>query len=170
MVSEVSKMDGFDQKLIDLLRKDGRMSFTDIALQLGVAVSTVRNRYNKLVADKTLHILGWVDPTRASYNSYSRVTIDVKPSSRIDAVAKQLAQIEEVSFLAITSGPSAIEINLMCIDNAHLLEVLQKKIHPIEGIYDTTSTIYYEVRKWASHTIEPWTKNGNEKYPQQHAD
>lgn len=159
MTSELSKMDTFDQKLIDLLRKDGRMSFTDIAHQLGVAVSTVRNRYNKLVADKTLHILGWVDPTKASFNSYSRVTIDVKPSSLIDSVATQLAKIEEVSFLAITSGPSAIEINLMCMDNAHLLEVLQKKIHTIEGIYDTTSTIYYDVRKWASHTIEPWTKD-----------
>jgi hypothetical protein len=45
------------------------------------------------------------------------------------------------------------------MDNAHLLEVLQKKIHTIEGIYDTTSTIYYDVRKWASHTIEPWTKD-----------
>lgn len=145
------KLDSFDQKLVDLLKKDGRMSFTDIANRLNVAVSTIRNRYNKLVDDKILHILGWVDPTKSAYHSYSRVTIDVKPSSLFDEVANELMKIEEVSFLAITSGPSDIEINLMCKDNKHLLEVMKNKIHSIKGVYNTTSTVYYEVRKWASH-------------------
>ena len=51
-------VDEFDQKLIQLLQNDGRMSFTEIANQLDVAVSTVRNRYNRLIDNKILHILG----------------------------------------------------------------------------------------------------------------
>ena len=146
-------LDEFDQQLLKLLQLDGRMSFTDIAHELKVAVSTVRNRYNKLVDDKVLHILGWVDPTRSSYHAYSRVTIEIQPSSRIEQVADQLSQIEEVSFLAITSGPADIEVNLMCRDNKHLLEVMKEKIHAIKGVHRTTSTVYYEVRKWASHKL-----------------
>ncbi|MEM6318695.1 MAG: Lrp/AsnC family transcriptional regulator [Bacteroidota bacterium] len=146
-------LDDFDKQLVQLLVKDGRMSFTEIASRLNVAVSTVRNRYNKLVDEKVLHILGWVDPTKSAYNSYSRVTLEIKPSSLFDTVAQQLMDIEEVSFLAITSGPSDIEINLMCRDNAHLLEVMKNKIHPIEGVHTTTSTVYYEVRKWASYDL-----------------
>ncbi len=163
------KLDSFDQKLVALLKKDGRMSFTDIANQLNVAVSTIRNRYNKLVDDKILHILGWVDPTKSAYNSYSRVTIDVNPSSLFDEVANKLAKIEEVSFLAITSGPSDIEINLMCRDNKHLLEVMKNKIHPIKGVQNTTSTVYYEVRKWASHDLTTAIQLNERRTKKKHA-
>ncbi len=149
-----NQLDEFDQKLIQLLKKDGRMSFTDIAAELNVAVSTVRNRYNKLKDDKILHILGWVDPTRTSYTVYNRLTIEVEPSSLVDKVADALVRIEEVSFLGITSGPTDIEINLLCRDNEHLLQVMRDKIHSIKGIHRTNSTVYYEVRKWASHEID----------------
>ena len=146
-------MDEFDHKLVALLKQDGRMSFTDIAQQLEVAVSTVRNRYNRLVDENILHILGWVDPTKANYHSYSRVTIEVRPSHLLESAVQALAQIEEVSFLAITSGDADVEINLTCRDNEHLLQVMQNKIHPIEGVFKTTSTIYLEVKKWASHPL-----------------
>ena len=146
-------MDEFDQQLVELLKKDGRMSFTDIAHELNVAVSTVRNRYKKLVDDNILHILGWVDPTKSSYNAYSRVTIEIQPSFMIEEVANQLVKIKEVSFLAITSGPADIEVNLMCRDNQHLLEVMKDKIHSIKGVHKTTSTVYYEVRKWAAYDL-----------------
>ena len=153
MKEEKTLLDDFDKQLIELLKKDGRMSFTDIAHRLNVAVSTIRNRYNRLVDEKVLHILGWVDPTKSDYNSYSRVMIEVQPSSLFDEVASALTQIEEVSFVAITSGHADIEVNLMCKDNKHLLHVMKNKIHTIEGVHKTTSTVYYEVRKWATHNI-----------------
>ncbi|MBV6653345.1 MAG: Lrp/AsnC family transcriptional regulator [Mameliella sp.] len=158
-----NNLDEFDQQLVKWLQKDGRMSFTDIASKLNVAVSTVRNRYKKLVDDKVLHILGWVDPTKSFYNSYSRVTIEIQPSSMIEEVASRLAEVEEVSFLAITSGPADIEVNLMCRDNKHLLEVMREKIHAVKGVHRTTSTVYYEVRKWASHDVPTERKLENGK-------
>lgn len=145
--------DKFDQELVGLLREDGRISFTDMAKILGVSVSTVRNRYNKLVDDKVLHILGWVDPTRTGFNSYNRITIDVRPSGLIESVAQQLTMVEEVSFLALTSGGADIEINLICKDHHHYQQVIREKIHSIEGVYNTSSTIYYQVYKWAAHNI-----------------
>ncbi|MEO0341656.1 MAG: Lrp/AsnC family transcriptional regulator [Bacteroidota bacterium] len=153
MKNERTLLDDFDKQLIDLLKKDGRMSFTDIAHQLDVAVSTVRNRYNRLLDEKILHILGWVDPTKSDFNAYSRVMIEVEPSSLFDEVATALTQIEEVSFVAITSGYADIEVNLMCKDNKHLLHVMKNKIHTIKGVHKTTSTVYYEVRKWAANII-----------------
>ncbi|MEM9259471.1 MAG: Lrp/AsnC family transcriptional regulator [Bacteroidota bacterium] len=147
-------LDTFDQKLVELLKTDGRMSFTDIAQVLNVSVSTVRNRYRKLVEEGVLHILGWVDPTKTGHQAYSRVTIKVEPSRLLESVVNELELIEEVSFLAITSGPVDIEVNLICRDNEHLLSVMKERIHPIEGVFSTTSTVYYEVRKWAAHQLK----------------
>ena len=154
MGAEKRKLDQFDQALVALLRQDGRMSFTDIAQQLDVSVSTVRNRYNRLVEDKVLHILGWVDPTKSDYLAYNRVTIEVRPSSKISSVISSLVEIEEVSFLAATSGASDIEINLVCHDNEHLLKVINEKVHTIDGVYKTESTVYYTVHKWASQQLK----------------
>lgn len=151
--------DKFDQELVELLRKDGRISFTDLAKELGVSVSTVRNRYNKLVDDKVLHILGWVDPTRTGYNSYNRITIDVRPSGLVEKVAEALMDVKEVAFVAITSGGSDIEINLICKDHHHYQQVMREKIHSIEGVYNTSSTIYYQVYKWATHNIYEGNEN-----------
>ncbi|QLE00714.1 Lrp/AsnC family transcriptional regulator [Galbibacter sp. BG1] len=148
------KLSKLDSSLIKLLKKDGRMSFTDIASQLDVSVNTIRNRYNKLVDDGLLHILGWVDPTKTGFNSYNRVTIEVSPSHLIESVAKKLMDIPEVSFLALTSGPSDIEINLICKDNRHLLEIMQEKIFSLEGVVNSNSTIYYNVYKWAEHNLD----------------
>jgi len=154
MSDNIFQLDAFDQSLVQLLKKDGRMSFTDIASLLNVSVSTVRNRYNKLVDEGMLHILGWIDPTKTGFNSYNRVTIEVSPSSMIVSVAQELMKIKEVSFLALTSGPSDIEINLICKDNRHLHEVMQSKIFNIDGVQNTDSTIYYNVYKWAEHDFE----------------
>ncbi|AWX45555.1 putative HTH-type transcriptional regulator [Flagellimonas maritima] len=159
MSENLFQLDAFDQSLIQLLKKDGRMSFTDVASALNVSVSTVRNRYNKLVDEGMLHILGWVDPTKTGFNSYNRVTIEVSPSSMIEYVAQELMKVKEISFLALTSGPSDIEINLICRDNRHLLEVMKKKIFNIKGVRNTNSTIYYNVYKWAEHDLELPTKN-----------
>ncbi|OBX25251.1 Lrp/AsnC family transcriptional regulator for asnA, asnC and gidA [Gelidibacter algens] len=142
-----------DKALLQFFKRDGRMSFTDIASELKLSVSTVRNRYNKLVEEGVLHILGWVDPTKTGFNSYNRVTIEVSPSNLIDSVADELMKIKEISFLALTSGPSDIEINLICRDNRHLLDVMKKNIFTIPGVKNTQSTIYYNVYKWADHEM-----------------
>lgn len=162
MKQESFSPDSFDQALIDLLKRDGRMSFTDIARSLGVAVSTVRNRYNKLSEEGVLHILGWLDPVKAGYNSYNRITIDVRPSSVRDNVIQELMRIEEVAFLAVTSGGADLEINLICKDHSHFQEVMKSKIHTIQGVYNTTSTIYYQVYKWANYELDPNTAKSSD--------
>ncbi len=148
------ELDSFDKSLVSLLKKDGRMSFTDIAAELSVSVSTVRNRYNRLVKAGIIHILGWVDPTKTGLSSYNRVTIEVSPSNLLESVVATLMKIKEVSFLAVTSGPTDIEINLICRDNRHLLEVMKEKIFTIEGVLNTNSTVYYSVYKWAERNLE----------------
>ena len=146
-------LDKMDFTILAHLQKDGRKSFTDIAEEMKVSVGTIRNRYNRLVKENVLHIIGWTDPVQAGYNAYARVTIQVKPTELIRGVAQQLLPIKEISFLAITSGQYDLEINLLCKNNKQLLEVMHEKIHKIEGVHETHTTIYFEVLKWASHDV-----------------
>lgn len=147
------QLDPMDLSLLRMLQKDGRMSFTDMAATLEVSVGMIRNRYNRLVENRIIHIIGWTDPVKAGLNAYARVLLSIRPSNRVKHVALELSKMKEVSFLALTSGNHNLEINLICSDNHHLLGVIQDQIHHIEGVYDTSTTMYLEVLKWASHDV-----------------
>ena len=146
-------LDSVDINILKHLQEDGRKSFTDIAEEMKVSVGTIRNRYKKLVEENVLHIIGWTDPVRAGYNAYARITIEIRPTEKIKSAAQNLLDLPEVSFLAITSGHYDLEINLVCRNNRHLLEVMHDKIHMIEGVYETHTTVYFDVLKWASHDV-----------------
>jgi len=153
MIENGYTLDSMDLTILAHLQADGRKSFTDMAEEMGVSVGTIRNRYTKLVQDNVLHIVGWTDPVRAGYNSYARINIEVRPTEKIQSVAKQILKIPEVSFLAMTSGQYDLEINLVCKNNQHLLEVMHQHIHKVKGVYETNTTIYFKVLKWASHDV-----------------
>ena len=142
-----------DFTILAHLQRDGRKSFTDISQETGMSVGAIRNRYNKLLQENVLHIIGWTDPVKAGFNSYSRVNIAIRPTELINEVAKQLVALPEVTFLGMTSGNYDIEVNLLCQDNQDLLKVMHEKIHKIKGVYETQTTIYLKVLKWASHNV-----------------
>lgn len=147
------ELDKIDVEILAHLREDGRKSFTDIADSLNTSVGTIRNRYNRLVEKNVLHIIGWMDPTTTGYNAYARVNIEVKPTILKTEVANELLRIPEASFVALTAGSQDIEVNLICKNNNHLIELIDSVIHKIEGVYDTNTTVYLRVLKWASHNV-----------------
>ncbi|WKK65343.1 Lrp/AsnC family transcriptional regulator [Lutimonas zeaxanthinifaciens] len=147
------QLDQIDIQILTHLQKDGRKSFTDISQEMNVSVGMIRNRYQKLVENKVLHIIGWTDPVKAGLNAYARINIKVRPTDIIQEVVEELTKIQEVSFLALTSGNYDIEINMTCINNKHLLDTINQKIHSINGIFETNTTMYLDVRKWASQDV-----------------
>ncbi|PWJ42414.1 Lrp/AsnC family transcriptional regulator [Sediminitomix flava] len=147
------QLDKVDVEILAHLQEDGRKSFTDIAEEMNTSVGTIRNRYTKLVKENILHIIGWTDPVRAGYNAYARVMIDVKPVAKVNQVTEELLKINEVVFLAHTSGEYNLEINLQCKDNNELISLMHESIMSIDGVYDTQTTMYFKVLKWASHDV-----------------
>ena len=152
MASE-NVLDRTDIHILNSLGRDGRKSFTDLAQELGVSVGMVRNRYNRLVDEGILHIIGWTDPVKNGMNAYSRVVLKVRPTELISKVAEQLVDINEVSFVALTTGNYDLEINVTCRDNTALLGLMHNKIHTIEGVYETNTTMYMQILKWAAHNV-----------------
>lgn len=140
------QLDDLDFSILHRLQKDGRKSFTDLAEELNVSVSTIRNRVTRLLEEKTLEIIGRVDPAKVGFNAYSQLFISVRPVSLLESVAKQLLVKEEVSFLALTTGTYDIEINLMCRNNNHLTNVISE-VQKIEGVYETKTNMYFKILK-----------------------
>jgi len=152
-MSKQINLDKTDIHILNSLSDDGRRSFTDIAQELNVSVGMVRNRYKRLVDDGVLHIIGWTDPVKNGMNAYARVVLRVRPTELIPQVAEKLTEIEEVSFVALTTGTYDLEVNVTCQNNSDLLVLMHEKIHPVKGVYETSTTMYLKILKWASHNV-----------------
>ncbi len=141
-------LDEMDFDILSCLQDDGRMSFTVIAEKLKVSIGTIRTRFNKLISDGTINIIGRVNPDKVGFHSYAHIAVFVRPATLKENVALQVAKFPEVSFLAMTSGDYDLEVDVMCRNNDHLVEFVNL-ISQIEGVYQTKTTIYFKVYKYA---------------------
>jgi Lrp/AsnC family transcriptional regulator for asnA, asnC and gidA len=141
-------LDDLDFKIVNCLQQDGRMSLTVMAEKLDVSVGTIRTRVNKLIEDKTISIIGRVDPEKVGFHAYAHIAVFIRPAPLKEPVAQQIALLPEVSFLAMTSGDYDLEVDVMCRDNDHLVDFVNR-ISGMEGVYHTKTTIYFKVYKYA---------------------
>lgn len=141
-------MDEIDFAIISFLQTDGRTSFTVIAEKLNVSIGTIRTRFNRLLEDKVITIIGRVDPGKVGFRSYAHVAVYVRPATLKESVAQAIAIMPEVSFLAGTFGEYDLEVDVMCRDNDHLVDFVNR-ISTIEGVFQTKTTIYFKVYKYA---------------------
>ncbi|MES2848647.1 MAG: Lrp/AsnC family transcriptional regulator [Bacteroidota bacterium] len=141
-------LDELDFSILSYLQQDGRMSFTVIAEKLGVSIGTIRTRFNKLIEDGTINIVGRVDPDKVGFRSYAHIAVYVRPATLKEKVAQEIMGMPEVSFLAMTSGDYDLEVDVMCRDNDHLVKFVNE-LSDINGVNQTKTTIYFKVYKYA---------------------
>ena len=146
-------LDELDFAILSCLQKDGRESFTVIAKQLKVSIGTVRTRFNKLIDDGTINIVGRVNPAQVGFGVYAHIAVFIRPITLNEKVAEAIAKKPEVSFLAMTSGDYDLEIDVMCRDNDHLVQFMND-IAKIEGIHQTKTTMYLKVYKYAQPDLK----------------
>ncbi len=146
-------LDKLDFAILSYLQKDGRMSFTVIAKKLKVSIGTIRTRFNRLIEDGIINIIGRVDPDKVGFHSYAHIAIYVRPATLKDKIAKAIVKMPEVSFLAMTSGEYDLEVDVMCRDNEHLVQFVNI-ISAIEGVHQTKTTMYFKVYKYAQPDLK----------------
>ena len=146
-------LDKLDFEILSFLQEDGRMSFTVIADKLNVSIGTIRTRFNKLIADGTVNIIGRVDPDKVGFRCYAHIAVFVRPATLKEKVAQKISKLPEVSFLAMTSGDYDLEVDVMCRDNNHLVDFVND-ISKIEGVHQTKTTIYFKVYKYAQPDLK----------------
>ena len=143
------QLDDLDYKILEKLIKDGRKSFTDIADELNVSVGTIRNRFNVFVENELLTIIGRVNSDKFGFHIYAQILIKVRPVDKVTQVADNIANLPEVSFLAMTTGAYDLEVNVMCRDNEHLVQLMTNHITKMDGIFESATNIYFKVYKYA---------------------
>lgn len=139
-------LDELDRAIIAYLQYDGRMPFTQIATELGVAEGTVRRRVRHLTKKGSLQIVGIVEPQDLGWNEAALIGISTR-SNMVNAVAGQIADLPEVSYLFQAAGDFDLFAEVYCRDRAHFVSFLNEKLQQIPGIERTQSFMILKLHK-----------------------
>jgi len=140
------KLDDTDINIIQLLQYDGRMPFTKIAAELGVSEGAVRRRAKRLAESGVLQVAAVVDPQHLGWNAAGMIGITVQ-TGHVDAVAEQLAQFPEISYLFMASGEFDLFAEIMCRDMEHFVSFLNQTLQQISGVERTQTFMILKMYK-----------------------
>jgi Lrp/AsnC family transcriptional regulator for asnA, asnC and gidA len=145
----VDQSDGLDEtdlKIIETLRKDGRVAFAQIAEQLNVSPGMIRQRYNRLVDSGYLKVAAITNPLRMGLKTMAMIGVRVDGDKMIQ-VAEQIAAFDEVVYIVIVSGRYDILAEVFCRDHTELLTFLTEKLSRVDGVRETESFMHLKIVK-----------------------
>ena len=138
-------LDDINKRIIEHLQRDGRMSYATLAKTIGLSEAAVRQRVQRLLDGGLMQIVAVTDPLTLGFARQAMVGVKVTGDLRV--VADQLAAVPEVDYVVICAGGFDLLVELVCTDDAHLLDLLNDKIRTVEGVAATETFMYLKLAK-----------------------
>ena len=139
------KLDEVDIKILEVLMKDAKKPYTEVAKKAFVSGGTVHVRMRKLeeagIVEGTTHNVNY---SKLGYDITAFIGIYLEKSVLYDTVIEKLKQIPEITSLHYTTGNYSIFLRLHCKDTKHLKDILHDKIQRVDGIERTDTMISLE--------------------------
>ena len=129
-------MDELDSKIIEMLQEDGRASNAAIARDADVSEGTVRRRLKRLIDEEYIRVVAMLDSRKMGFTAEALIGIQVDPN-RIDQIAADIAEMNDVSWVAVTSGSYDIFAWATFESTEALGIFLRTKIGMISGVRRT---------------------------------
>src|SRR5512138_3222672 len=145
-IQPVENLDETDLKIIEALRRDGRVAFAQIAEQLNVSPGMIRLRYNRLVEQGYLRVVAITNPLRMGYRTMAMIGIRVDGSKLLE-VAEKISKFDEVIYQVISSGRFDIFAEVVCRDHEDLLRFISEKLSTVDGVRESESFMHLKIVK-----------------------
>ncbi|MEN2434118.1 Lrp/AsnC ligand binding domain-containing protein [Weeksellaceae bacterium A-14] len=138
------QLDAIDKEIIYMLMDNAKTSLAHISKNVGISTTAVHQRIKKLEQAGIIeNSVSYLNPKKIGYKvvSYIGVYLD-QPSHYKDAISA-LQQINEVVEAHYTTGNYTIFLKVLCKDNDHLMQILNK-IQKLKGVTGTETIISLE--------------------------
>ncbi len=116
-------MDELDRQILDILRRDARTPYTEIADQVGTSEGTIRNRVERMVDSGVID--RFTVATRTG-NVKAMIEISVDVDVHTGGLTEQMAEWERVDFVWQVSGEDDIVLVVDAADTSDLNELISR--------------------------------------------
>ena len=141
------KLDELDRKILKILQLDGRASHVNIAKQVGVGHTRVRDRVLRL--EEAGVIEGYqanINPATIGQGIHCLVQFEADQRQDFEAFIQSLMRIDEVVEVVNVTGQIDAYIRIWARDIAHLREIIYNKLSPLPAHKSTNSSIV--LKQW----------------------
>ena len=142
ITQQTISIDGIDKIIIKHLLEDARTPIQILANTSGISGAAVHQRLKKLEKAKVIKGSQVIlNPKILGYKTVAFIGIYLDKAIRNPDAVRKLRGIPEVIECHYTTGNWSIFAKLICRDNEHLMELLNKKIQPVDGVSRTETFI-----------------------------
>lgn len=137
-------LDKIDKDIIYMLMDNAKTSLAHISKNVGISTTAVHQRIKKLEQAGVIeNSISFLNPRKIGYKvvSYIGVFLD-QPSYYHDAI-KALKDVNEIVEAHYTTGNYTVFLKVLCKDNDHLMEILNK-LQKLKGVTRTETFISLE--------------------------
>lgn len=139
------QIDNLDRKILDIITKNARIPYLEVARACNVSGAAIHQRVQKLI--KTGVIKGSefkVDPVAVGFKTCAYIGIFLEHPGHYKRVIDKFEKIPEIIECHYTTGNYSLFIKVYTNDNEHLRNVLTEGIQNIEGVIRTETLISLE--------------------------
>ena len=138
-------LDETAKRIIELLQDDGRLSYSSIAKDVGLSEAAVRHRVQKLIDSGVMQVVAVTDPLQMGFAR--QAMIGIKVSGNVREVAAELADMEKLDYIVITTGRFDILAEIVAESDDELLDIVSAQITALPRVVTTETFVYLRLEK-----------------------
>jgi Lrp/AsnC family transcriptional regulator, leucine-responsive regulatory protein len=139
-----------DMKMLNILSEDGRISYVDLAKEIGMSRVYVRERIQQMQEAGIIEKFSVVINSEQVGKAVSAFfEVDCEPTALVE-VAENLVENPRVASCYQMTGPSTLHMHVLVEDFAKLEQFINEELYSLEGITRVESHIL--LRRFVSRT------------------
>ena len=136
-------LDEIDKRVIDELQHDGRIAYADLAPKIGLSPAATRQRVQRLLDHGVVNVVGVTDPLALGYPVMAMLGVQV--DGDVVRIADEVAAIEGVIYVVLSSGSFDILVEVIAEDTGSLLGTINDRLKTITGVRRVESFLYFGI-------------------------
>ena len=134
-------LDALDQKIVSLLIENARMSYSDIAQQVGISRVAVKMRVQALEKSGVIEeYTTIVNPQRISGAVSCYFEIELSPQALAEAT-EILDRCDTVTQIYRVTGKNKLHVHAVAADAEEMERLIREVIDPLPGVRDISTNI-----------------------------
>jgi len=138
-------LDDTSRAIIAELQQDGRRAYATIGKSVGLSEAAVRSRVQRLTESGVLQVVGVTDPLQLGFAR--QAMLGVRVAGDVEPVADRLSTLEDVAYVVVTAGSFDLLVEIVCRDDDHLLDVVNRQIRAMPDVLSAEIFLYLKLAK-----------------------
>ncbi len=144
-MSENLLIDNLDRKILDIITKNARIPYLEVARECGVSGAAIHQRVQRLIRIGVIKGSEFkVDPVMVGFRTCAYIGVFLDHPGHYRDVIARFKEIPEIIECHYTTGNYSLFIKVYTNDNDHLRRILTDNIQTIPGIIRTETLISLE--------------------------